>query len=81
MVLRRDAAGEADPVNLPGISLDAYPSWRRRLSLPVEALPTDTNVRHALAGTRERRVTPVRQRPPVRTAGPRAGLESRPRNR
>jgi 4-alpha-glucanotransferase len=32
-----DLVGERHPTNLPGIA-DAYPNWRRRLPVPVEAL-------------------------------------------
>ncbi len=33
-----DMAGEREPVNLPS-TVDEYPNWRRRLSLPLEDLP------------------------------------------
>ena len=30
--------GESEPVNLPS-TVDEYPNWRRKLSLPLEGLP------------------------------------------
>jgi 4-alpha-glucanotransferase len=33
-----DLAGETEPVHLPGIGADRHPSWRRRMSAPLEEL-------------------------------------------
>jgi 4-alpha-glucanotransferase len=49
-----DLAGEEEPVNVPGLGQDAYPSWTRRMALSVERLADDPGVRRALAGTRRR---------------------------
>ncbi len=51
-----DLAGERDPVNLPGVGPDRYPSWRRRMALPLEQIQTDPAVRTAL-GRRARQRT------------------------
>ncbi len=45
-----DIVGEREPVNLPGAGLDVYPSWSRRLALPVERLGSDDAVRVRLGG-------------------------------
>ena len=43
-----DLIGETEPVNVPGTA-DEYPNWRRKLSLPLEALTDDPRVRGVLA--------------------------------
>jgi 4-alpha-glucanotransferase len=49
-----DLAGEREPVNLPGVPLERYPSWQRRMRLALEDLPHDAAVALALEGTRTR---------------------------
>jgi len=39
-----DLVGEREPVNLPGVSLDVFRSWTRRLSHSLEAAATDPDV-------------------------------------
>ena len=43
-----DVVGETEPVNVPGVGADKFPSWTRRLSMPLEQLPTDPDVAAAL---------------------------------
>jgi len=43
-----DLVGESEPVNLPGVTPDLYPSWTRKLSLPLESLAERPEVRAAL---------------------------------
>jgi 4-alpha-glucanotransferase len=50
-----DLAGENDPVNLPGIGLEQYPSWSRRLTADLEDLRRDPRVRAALGGLEQTR--------------------------
>jgi 4-alpha-glucanotransferase len=49
-----DLTGTVDPVNLPGVDLDHYPSWSRRPGLPLEAFASEPAVAVALAGTVDR---------------------------
>lgn len=51
-----DLTGTPDPVNLPGVDLDRYPSWSRRPGLPLEELRSDPRVGLALTGTRRRAI-------------------------
>jgi 4-alpha-glucanotransferase len=54
-----DVLGERDPVNVPGTSTQ-YPNWRRKLSIPVEALPSDQRLSklcETLAAMRPRDMT------------------------
>ncbi len=39
-----DLVGEREPVNLPGIGPNVFPSWRRRLSQSLESIATDPDV-------------------------------------
>ena len=43
-----DIVGEDEPVNLPGVGPDRFPSWTRRLAMPLERLRHDADVRRAL---------------------------------
>ena len=43
-----DVVGETEPVNVPGLPPDVFPSWTRRLGVPLEALATDAEVRRSL---------------------------------
>jgi 4-alpha-glucanotransferase len=56
-----DLAQEPDPVNLPGVGSDGYPSWMRRLGPTLAELRRAPDVARALAGVR-RRLRPRRQR-------------------
>ena len=44
-----DIAGESEPVNVPGVSHDAFPSWTRRLGMPLDALMENREVDARLA--------------------------------
>lgn len=49
-----DLVGETEPVNLPGMTPDRFPSWRRRMALPVEGLHSHPGVRMALRAVSRR---------------------------
>jgi 4-alpha-glucanotransferase len=49
-----DLAGETEPVNLPGVTGDRFPSWTRRMRVALEKLPTDPTVRRVLEGVATR---------------------------
>ena len=50
-----DVAGPVAPTNLPGVTEDAYPNWRPRAPLPLEALAGDPAFRANCAAFREAR--------------------------
>jgi 4-alpha-glucanotransferase len=45
-----DLAGESEPVNVPGVGPERFPSWTRRLAAGLEALAGDPAVARVLAG-------------------------------
>lgn len=47
-----DIVGEKNPVNMPGVAPDSFPSWTRRLRIPVETLRDDTTIHTALGERR-----------------------------
>lgn len=49
-----DLVGETEPVNLPGVGPDRYPSWRRRLTPALEAITASPDVRRAMGDQRRR---------------------------
>ena len=49
-----DILGERDPVNLPGVGQDAFPSWTRRLRVTLDELRADTTFMEALGCTGRR---------------------------
>ncbi|MFN7973208.1 MAG: 4-alpha-glucanotransferase [Acidobacteriota bacterium] len=53
-----DLAGEPEPVNVPGTTLDRYPCWSRRLPLSLEELETDPGVKRSIEGAERERGLP-----------------------
>jgi 4-alpha-glucanotransferase len=53
-LLLDDLAGETEPINVPGVPPERYPSWTRRMRLPVEALREDPALRSTLEGAAAR---------------------------
>jgi 4-alpha-glucanotransferase len=47
-----DVVGEAEPVNVPGVGSDKFPSWTRRLTMRLEDLRTDPGVAASLRCSR-----------------------------
>ena len=43
-----DLAGEIDAVNLPGVSPDRHPSWKRKMSMTIDELRASSEVRNAM---------------------------------
>ena len=51
-----DIVGEEEPVNVPAVGQDAYPSWRRRLAMSLETLMSEPDATGMLGvcGTRRK---------------------------
>ncbi len=49
-----DLAGETEPVNLPGVAPERFPSWTRRMRRSLDELAAAPELATALAGTRSR---------------------------
>jgi 4-alpha-glucanotransferase len=47
-----DLAGETEPVNVPGLPHEVFPSWSRRMARDVSDLATDPLVQRTLAAVR-----------------------------
>lgn len=48
-----DLAGELEPVNLPGVAPDRWPSWTRRMTMSLEDIRESTEVLRALGVERQ----------------------------
>ena len=49
-----DLSAETEPVNVPGVGPERYPSWSRRMHRTLEELADDEGVRRTLAAARQR---------------------------
>ncbi|MDX1649038.1 MAG: 4-alpha-glucanotransferase [Myxococcota bacterium] len=54
-----DVAGEVEPVNVPGVGPETWPSWTRRMGVSLEALPEQPGFGEALAGAASRGAPPA----------------------
>jgi 4-alpha-glucanotransferase len=59
-----DLAGEEEPVNLPGVPPERWPSWTRRMGVALEDLPRHPLARAALDAMPAARVRQRVRRPP-----------------
>jgi len=50
-----DVAAEMEPVNVPGVGVDRYPSWSRRMHVTLAELRADPDAERMLAATGVRR--------------------------
>ncbi|MGQ0713941.1 MAG: 4-alpha-glucanotransferase [Gemmatimonadaceae bacterium] len=48
-----DLAGELEPVNLPGVAPDKWPSWTRRMTMSLEEIRDSADVQRALGVERQ----------------------------
>jgi len=48
-----DLTGEVEPVNLPGVAPDQWPSWTRRMTKSLEEMIESADVRRALGVERQ----------------------------
>jgi 4-alpha-glucanotransferase len=48
-----DLTGELEPVNLPGVSPDRWPSWTRRMTMSLEEMSENADVQRALGVERQ----------------------------
>jgi len=49
-----DLAGETEPVNVPGVSVEQHRSWSRRMSVSLERLPETATAQAVLAALEDR---------------------------
>jgi (1->4)-alpha-D-glucan 1-alpha-D-glucosylmutase len=66
MVQLEDVLRLADQVNLPGTTAETYPSWRRRIPLPLESWSGDSAFLRLAAAIRSERCAFTHRRGPLR---------------